>query len=51
MGATDNFDSVLLQPDYLFHILGATTPSIEATTMAELVMGQYELAKERSEEI
>ena len=46
-----NFDSVLLQPDYLFHILGATTPSIEATTMAELVMGQYELAKERSEEI
>ena len=32
-----NFESVLLQPDYLFHFLGATTPSIEATTMAELV--------------
>lgn len=45
-----NFDGHLIHPSYLFQVLGATTPSIDATTMAELVMGQYELAKQRHEE-
>ncbi|MEW8548178.1 MAG: hypothetical protein AB2693_32140 [Candidatus Thiodiazotropha sp.] len=37
-----NFDEHLIHPSYMFQLLGATAPSIDATTMAELVMGQYE---------
>ncbi|MEW8546440.1 MAG: hypothetical protein AB2693_23225, partial [Candidatus Thiodiazotropha sp.] len=45
-----SFDEHLLNPSYLFQLLGATSPSIDAATMAELVMGQYELARPRGEE-
>ena len=45
-----NFEEVLVGADKLFRELGATTPSIDAATMAELVMGQYELAKRKNDE-
>ena len=41
------FEEVLLAADYLFHVLGSTTPSLDAPTMEELVLGQYQLARDR----
>ena len=40
-----NFDEVLLHPDKPFNTLGSTTLSIDSATIEELVLGQYELAR------
>ena len=37
-------EEVLLTADYLFHVLGSTTPSLDAQTMDKLVLGHYQLA-------
>ena len=43
------FEEVLLRADYLFHVLGSTNPSLDAQTMEEFVLGQYQLARDRGE--
>ena len=45
-----NYDEILVDAQVFFNTLGVTTPSIDAATMAELVMGQYDLAKRRGDE-
>ena len=45
-----NFEEVLVDAIRFFRELGATTPSIDANTMVELIMGQYVIAKRKDDE-
>ena len=39
-----SYDGHLLTPKYLFRVVGTFCPSIDAETLTELVLGQYEVA-------
>ena len=45
-----SYDGHLLTPDYLFRVLGTFSPSIDAETLAEVMLGQYEVAKTKKME-
>ena len=40
-----SYDGHLLTPDYLFRVLETLSPSLDAETLEEVVLGQYEVAK------